>query len=269
MLCDILKVSRSGYYKWLKYEPTDYHKESKWLMKEIQEVFDKVDGIYGYRRITMHINRTHHTSYNPKRIRRLMIKLDLKSHIRRSNGYSTQASYRNIEPNHLNREFSADKPNEKWVTDVTHIHYGLGRKAYLSVVKDLYDRSTVAHHVSKANDNPLVIDTLELAVKKNPGAKPLLHSDRGSQYTSKEYRRKTTEAGIKRSMSRTANCLDNASIESFFSHFKSERYDSKTYMTYEALVDDIDDYIRFYNEERYQEKLNSLTPLEYRSQAVA
>lgn len=238
-------------------------------MQEIQEVFDKMNGIYGYRRITMHINRTHDTNYDEKRIRRLMLKLDLKSHIRRSNGYSTQSSYRNIEPNHLNREFTADKPNEKWVTDITHLHYGLSKKAYLSVIKDLYDGSVVAYHVSKNNDNPLVMETLKKAMKENTKAKPMLHSDRGSQYTSKDYRRTTTKVGIKRSMSRTANCLDNASIESFFGHFKSERYDSNVYTTYQSLTDDIDDYMRFYNEERYQETLNSLTPLEYRYQAAA
>lgn len=238
-------------------------------MEKIQEVFDKMNGIYGYRRITMHINRTYDTNYEAKRIRHLMLKLGLKSHIRRSNGYSTQSSYRNIEPNHLNREFSADSPNEKWVTDITHLHYGIGKKAYLSVIKDLHDGSIVSYQVSQRNDNPLVINTIKRALKTNSEAKPLLHSDRGSQYTSRDYRRVTTRAGIKRSMSRTANCLDNASIESFFGHFKSERYDSNVYPTYESLIHDIDDYMRFYNEERYQEKLNSLTPIEYRYQAVA
>lgn len=113
------------------------------------------------------------------------------------------------------------------------------------------------------------METLDKAIKANPEAEPLIHSDRGSQYTSKDYRRKTTEAGMTRSMSRTANCLDNASIESFFGHFKCEKYDLNTYLTYHSLTDDIDDYMKFYNEERYQETLNSLTPLEFRYQAAA
>lgn len=268
-LCNILSVSRSGYYKWLDHEPTPRQRENEELMEKIKEKFNQMNGIWGYRRITMYINRTQDKTYNKKRIRRLMLKMGLKSHIRRSNGYSTQSSYRNIEPNRLDRDFTADKPNEKWVTDITHLHYGLGKKAYLSVIKDLYDGSVVACHTSRPNDNPLVMATLDKAVEANPEAEPLIHSDRGSQYTSKEYRQKTTKAGMTRSMSRTANCIDNASIESFFGHFKCEKYELNTYLAYKSLTNDIDNYMKFYNEERYQETLNSLTPLEFRDQAAA
>ena len=262
-------MSRSGYYKWLEHAPTPRQEENEWLMKEIKNRFNQMNGVWGYRRLTMAINRKYDKKYNKKRIRRLMLEMGLKSHIRRSNGYSTQSSYRNIEPNRLNREFTADQPNQKWVTDITHLHYGVGKKAYLSAIKDLNDGSIVAYQVSRRNDNPLVINTLEKAIEANPEAEPLIHSDRGSQYTSKEYRRITTKAGMTRSMSRTANCLDNASIESFFGHFKCEKYDLNTYLSFESLSDDIDEYIKFYNEERYQETLNSLTPLEFRYQAAA
>ena len=265
----MLDVSRSGYYKWLGHDPTPREEENEGLMVKIKEKFNQMNGVWGYRRIRMHINRKYDKNYSKSRIRRLMLKMGLKSHIRRSNGYSTQAGYRNIEPNRLDRDFTADKPNEKWVTDITHLHYGIGKKVYLSAIKDLYDGSIVAYHVSKRNDNLLVMETLDKAIKANPEAEPLIHSDRGSQYTSKDYRRKTTEAGMTRSMSRTANCLDNASIESFFGHFKCEKYDLNTYLTYHSLTDDIDDYMKFYNEERYQETLNSLTPLEFRYQAAA
>lgn len=238
-------------------------------MKKIKEIFKNRNGIYGYRRITMEINRRFKKKYNPKRIRRLMIEMGIKSHIRRSNGYSTKTSYVNIEENILNREFSAEKPNEKWVTDITHMTYGFGNKAYLSAIKDLYDGSIIAYQVGRFNDNSLVMNTIKSAVEANPNATPLIHSDRGSQYTSKEYRYLTTEAGMTRSMSRVGNCIDNAPIESFFSHFKCEKYDLKNYSTFEELEKDIDAYIKFYNEERYQEKLNSLAPLEFRYQAVA
>ncbi|GIP62837.1 hypothetical protein J32TS6_13920 [Virgibacillus pantothenticus] len=113
------------------------------------------------------------------------------------------------------------------------------------------------------------MNTLKEAIEANPDATPLIHSDRGSPYTSKEYRYLTTEAGMKRSMSRVGNCIDNAPIESFFGHFKCESYDLKNYKNFEALEKDIDKYITFYNEERYQKRLNSLAPLEYRHQAVA
>lgn len=247
----------------------DQEKENVWLMKKIQEIFKQVGGIYGYRRIRMVIQRKYGKRYNLKRIRRLMISLGLKSFIRRSNGYSTKTSYVNIEENILNREFTADKPNQKWVTDITHLKYSLSNKAYLSVIKDLYDGSIVAYKVGHHNDNELVMETIKVALEANPDATPLLHSDRGTQYTSKEYRFVTTEAGITRSMSRVGKCIDNALVESFFGHFKSERYDLRQYKSYDDLVEDIDRYIQFYNEERYQEKLNSLTPLEYRYQTVA
>lgn len=262
-------MSRSGYYKWLDHQLTELQKENEWLKEKIQGIFKEYGGIYGYRRITMVINRRYGKRYNRKRIRRLMLQLGLKSFIRRSNGYSTKTSFVNIEENILNREFAADKPNEKWVTDITHLHYGLSNKAYLSAIKDLYDGSIIAYKVGHFNNNPLVMDTIRAALEANPGATPLLHSDRGSQYTSKEYRHITTEAGITLSMSRVGKCIDNAPMESFFGHFKCESYDLKQYKTFEELTKDIDQYIKFYNEERYQMKLNSLAPLEYRHQAVA
>lgn len=265
----MVKVSRSGYYKWLNHTPNEQEKENAWLMKKIQEIFKQAGGIYGYRRIRMVIQRKYGKRYNLKRIRRLMILLGLKSFIRRSNRYSTKTSYVNIEENILNREFTADKPNQKWVTDITHLKYSLNHKAYLSVIKDLYDGSIVAYKVGYYNDNELVMETIKAALKANPDVTPLLHSDRGSQYTSKEYRLVTTKAGMTRSMSRVGNCIDNAPVESFFGHFKSESYDLKRYKSFEELVANIDRYIQFYNEERYQEKLNSLAPLEYRYQTVA
>ena len=113
------------------------------------------------------------------------------------------------------------------------------------------------------------MDTIKAAIEANPDAAPLIHSDRGSQYTSKEYRFITTEAGMTRSMSRVGNCIDNAPIESFFGHFKCESYYLKHFKNYDELEREIDRYIKFYNEERYQTKLNSLAPLEFRYQAVA
>lgn len=229
LLCDILNVSHSGYYKWLHHTQGNQEEENTWLMKTIQVIFKKYGGIYGYRRIRMVIYRKYGKRYNLKRIRRLMILLGLKSFIRRSNGYSIKTSYVNIEENILNREFTADKPNQKWVTGITHLKYSLSYKAYLSVIKDLYDGSIVAYKVGYYNDNELVMETIKAALKANPNATPLLHSDRGSQYTLKEYRFVTTEAGITRSMSRIGKCIDNAPIESFFGHFKSESYDLKQY----------------------------------------
>lgn len=269
LLCNLLEVSRSGYYKWLNREETVLDQENAWLMAEIEWVFQLYEGIFGYRRVQIHINRYHSRNYSLKRIRRLMQLMGLKSHIRRAKGYSAQASYRNIEPNRLNREFSADRPNEKWVTDITHLFFGMSQKAYLSVIKDLYDGSIIAYQVSLKNDTVLVMDTLNQAIQVAPETGILIHSDRGSQYTSGEYRQFTTQQGYIRSMSRTGEVLDNAPIESFFSHFKCECYHLKKFLTYEKLVEAIDSYIRFYNETRFQSKLNNLTPLEFRNQVAA
>ena len=128
----------------------------------------------------MNINRRYERQYNPKRIRRLMHLAGLKSDIRRANGYCTQTSYVNIEANILGGDFTAAQPNQKWVTDVTHLKYGFGQKAYLSAIKDLYDGAIVAYQVSRSNDNPLVMDTIRAATDKHPDASPLIHSDRAA-----------------------------------------------------------------------------------------
>ena len=262
-------MSRSGYYDWVNRAPSQHEQENEWLMAEIKWVFVLYNGIFGYRRIQIHINRYHQTHYSEKRIRRLMLLLDLKSHIRRAKGYSTQASYRNIEPNLLKQDFRANYRNEKWVTDVTHLFFGMSQKAYLSVIKDLYDGSIIAYQISQRNDTALVMATLHQAIQANPHAMPLIHSDRGSPYTSGEYRHVTTQHGFTRSMSRTAQVLDNASIESFFGHFKCECYHLNQFPTYQSLEQAIEDYMTFYNERRFQSKLNNLTPLEFRYQVAA
>ncbi len=128
---------------------------------------------------------------------------------------------------------------------MTFLKYGLSCKAYLSAIKDLYDGSIVAYVVGQLNDNELVLETLRKARKVNTEATPLIHSDRGSQYTSKDYYRLTTKYQMTRSMSRVGKCIDNAPIESFFGHFKTECYDLKKYKTFEELVSDIDAYIYF------------------------
>ena len=141
-------------------------------------------------------------------------------------------------------------------------------KAYLSAVKDLYNGEIISWVVSKTNDNPLVMKTIKAAIEANPGVTPILHSDHGFQYTSKEYVREVSKAGITRSMSRVGRCIDNAPMESFWSHFKDEYYYDYTFITYEELVSGIAGYINYYNNERYQWKLKSLTPVEYQNQAA-
>ena len=217
------------------------------LLTIIKELHAKYKGILGYHRMTRFVNPTLGTNYNKKRIRRLMCILGIWSIICPSRRYCTKTSFINIEENILHRDFTADAPNQKWCTDVTFLQYGLGSKAYLSAIKDLYDGSVIAYHISKNNDNPLVMENLRKAMEANPGATSLIHSDRGSQYTSREYRMVTTQYQMTRSMSRVGKCIDNAPIESFFGHFKTECYDLKKYQSYEDSITDI----YLYNKERF------------------
>lgn len=268
ILCQILKVSRAGYYKWLNHKETPSEQENQTIMETMKELHKFHNGILGYRRMTTFVNRKRGTNYNKKRIRRLMQILGIRSVIRRVRHACTKAGERFYAENLLDREFTATAPNQKWCTDVTYLQYGLGSKAYLSAIKDLYDGSIIAYEIGHNNDNPLVMKTIKKALAANRGATPLIHSDRGSQYTSKEYRHFTTQAGITLSMSRVGKCIDNAPIESFFGHFKTESYHLKKYKTYEELVEDVENYIEFYNTQRYQTKLNNLTPQEFRNQVA-
>lgn len=215
----------------------------------------------------MELNRNYHQKIGYKRVLRLMRKLSLQAIIRRPRQGWTIVRGINFAPNRLDRNFTAERPNEKWVTDVTYLTYGASQKAYLSAIKDLYDGTIVAYEVSQRNDNSLVMKNLAQALAQEPGAHPLLHSDRGTQYTSSQYLRQTTAAGITISMSRVGKCIDNAPMESFWSHYKEAYYDYK-FETYEELVKSIKEYIDFYNHKRYQTKLGSLAPAEYRALAA-
>lgn len=242
-------------------------------MESIQQLYMQVDGIYGYRRITMTINRKREKKglekVNKKRIYRLMQICGLEAVIRRR-----PKKYRKVKPDYvaenvLAREFTAEKPNQKWCTDVTEFKYGNGKKAYLSAIIDLYDKSIVSYVLGHSNDNNLVFKTIRLAI--NPLSKdvfPLLHSDRGYQYTSKEFKRIMEKAEMVHSMSRVGRCIDNGPIEAFWGTLKVEKYYLHKFDSFEALKHAIDTYIVFYNNERYQETLNGLSPLEYRAQAA-
>ena len=147
------------------------------------------------------------------------------------------------------------RQNEKWVTDITEFKYGSGSKAYLSAVLDLYGRNIVAFSLSRRNNTPLVLDTFEQAFQKYPDAKPLLHSDRGVQYTSRSFRKEMKRAGVCQSMSRVGRCLDNAPMEGFWGILKTEMYYLYHFEDYETLRKAICAYIDFYNNDRYQKKL--------------
>ena len=171
--------------------------------------------------------------------------------------------------NVLNRAFTSEKPNEKWCTDVTEFKYGNGKKAYLSAIIDLYDGSIVSYVFGHSNNNSLVFKTIKSAIQSlQSGEQPLIHSDRGFQYTSKGFKRSVETANMTQSMSRVGRCIDNGPIESFWGTLKCEKYYLHKFDSYEELKLAIDDYIHFYNYYRYQKRLNGLSPLEFRAQAA-
>lgn len=213
------------------------------------------------------MERYHGIDVNDKRVLRICRKLNIKSTIKYSNNGCTRqaANPRYIAENILGREFTADAPNEKWLTDVTEFHYYIGtekHKAYLSAILDLYDRRIVSYAIRDNNNNALVFDTFDEAIRMNPDAHPLLHSDRGFQYTNRAFHSKLEAAGITQSMSRVAKCIDNGPMEGFWGILKRERYYGKRYTDKETLIKMIEDYIDYYNNKRLQRNLGVLTPME-------
>ena len=168
----------------------------------------------------------------------------------------------------MNRDFTANNPNEKWVTDVTEFKYGSSKKAYLSAIRDLYDGSIVSYVLGHSNNNSLVFETLDQATKLLDSEHPLIHSDRGFQYTSHGFKRRIDKAKMTQSMSRVGRCIDNGPMESFWGTLKCEKYYLHKYATFEELSKAIHEYIHFYNHERYQKRLNGLSPMEYRAKAA-
>lgn len=268
MLCEIIGIARSSYYKWLKRIPTKREYENQELKKEIVALYTEVNGIYGYRRITMNLNRRLFTRYNHKRIYRLMKTLGLESVIRKKRRKYKKSKPDHVAKNVLNREFKTDKLNSKWVTDVTEFKYDHNKKAYLSAILDLYDNSIVSYVIGHNNSNSLVYETLDIALESYPESEALLHSDRGYQYTSNGFKIKIDEANMSQSMSRVGRCIDNGPIECFWGILKSEMYYINKFNTFQEIKDAIDKYIYFYNNHRLQKRLNSQSPLEFRALAA-
>lgn len=266
-MCEIANIPRSSYYKWLKRRPSSRELENQQLTLAMIELYEKVNGIYGYRRLTLHLRRQTNHPINHKRVQRLMKLKGIQSVIRRKRKKYVNATPQQVAENLLNREFHAETPNEKWLTDVTEFKYGSGQKAYLSAVLDLHDNTIVSYVLGHSNNNSLVFRTIKSALRAAPGSKPMLHSDRGFQYTSLRFK-KLYGKKLTQSMSRVGRCIDNGPMESFWGTLKCEKYYLRTYSTFKELERDIKAYIRFYNYERLQAKLNGLSPMEFRTKAA-
>ena len=266
-------VSRSAYYKWLHRGIPAYEIENERMADEIEKIhMESPDK--GYRRIRDDLERYRGIKANDKRVLRICRKKGIKSTIKYNNKGCTRqaANPQFIAENILNREFTAEAPNEKWLTDVTEFKYYIGievHKIYLSAILDLYDRRIVSFVIKDSNNNALVFDTFDKAILENPGATPLCHSDRGYQYTNRNFHAKLEAVGMTQSMSRVAKCIDNGPMEGFWGILKRERYYGRRFTDRESLVKMIEDYIKYYNTRRLQRNLGVLTPMEKHEQYPA
>ena len=262
-MCAFFEVSRSGYYGYVK--RMDKPDRDEPLAREIAECQRLCRKTYGYRRVHIWLERKRGTRLNPKTVLRVMNKYGLLSEIRRRRKYRQAGEQLHRYENLLNRNFYADKPNKKWVTDISYIPTEQGF-LFVSMIKDLYDNSIVAYRTGTEQTIDLVLSTIRDAKAKEAVAAELqLHSDQGFQYTSRGYFNLTKEYGITPSMSRRRNCYDNAMAENFFGILKSECINRQKIRDFDSAKKLIDDYIYFYNHERIQLK-TKLTPLEKRRQ---
>ena len=271
-MCKQLGITRAAYYKWLHRDIPEAEQENILISQLIREYDDRFNHILGYRRMTLYINRLNNKQYGKNRIHRIMKVLNIHSVIRRKRKKYQSSTPETIAENLLNRNFYAPGPNQKWSTDVTEFKWYEGpvvHKLYLSVILDLHDLYPVAWVVSNRNDNKLVLDTFARAILNNPDAKPIFHSDRGFQYTSKVFQSKLQEQGMQQSMSRVGHCIDNGPTENFWSIVKSEMYYLNTFTDEASLRKAIADYMTFYCTERMQERFKGKTPAEVRAEALA
>ena len=263
-MCRFFKVSRSGYYGYIS--RMDEPAKDLPLAEKIKECQEKCGKTYGYRRVHIWLERQG-IYHNPKTILRVMQKYNLLSVVRRKK-YRNYGEWLHRYPNLLNRDFTSDRPNQKWVTDISYIHTKQG-VLYLSIIRDLFDNSVVAYKTGTEQNVNLVLSTIKAAKKREKVTAELqLHSDQGFQYTSQAYHRLTQSYNITPSMSRRGNPYDNAMAENFFSILKTECIHRIKLQTFEEARLLIDEYIHFYNHERIQLK-TKLTPYELRSQFVA
>lgn len=262
-MCEFFSVSRSGYYSFIN--RMDNPDKDEPLKEMIMTCHERARKTYGYRRVQIWLKRKKYLIVNHKRVLRIMNKYGLLSEIRRRKKYKRMGEQLHKYANLLNRDFNADKVNQKWVTDISYIQTGEG-VLYLSMIRDLFDGSIVAHKMGTEQTVNLVLNTIREAKQKEKVTTELqLHSDQGFQYTSSGYFNLTKEYGITPSMSRKGNCYDNAIAENFFGILKSECIQRCRPKTFDEARQLIDDYIHFYNFERIQLK-TKLTPYEKRCQ---
>ncbi len=262
LLLSQTNMARSNFYYYQKQSKSiDKYQVIKELIKSI---YHKHKGRYGYRRITDELNNKG-MIINHKTVLKLMKLLELKSLIRVKKYKSYKGEQGKIAPNLLKRNFKAEAPNQKWATDITEFNIS-GKKLYLSPIIDLFNQEIISYELTERPVFNQVVMMLEKAFKKIPNNTNLtLHSDQGWQYQMKQYQYLLKEKGIKQSMSRKGNCLDNAIIENFFGILKSELFYIQKFASLEELKREIKQYINYYNCVRIKSNLNKMSPIQYRT----
>ena len=264
-LLEIAQLPKATYYYHRKKEKsTDKYIQAK---AEIQSIFHEHKGRYGYRRITDEL-RNRGFGLNHKTVQRLMKELGLVCRVRMKKYRSYKGEVGKIADNELNREFRAEKPNQKWVTDVTQFRL-FGQKLYFSPILDLCSGDIVTYTISDSPNLEMVTTMLEQAFLNLPNNTGLiLHSDQGWHYQHKQYRRMLAEKGIRQSMSRKGNCYDNSVMENFFSHLKSELLYLQEFESVDHFKQELIEYIDYYNNRRIKARLKGLPPALHRQQAL-
>ncbi len=245
-MCDVLNIGIKNYYKYRYKVDNDYY---DYLL--IKNIFDESKWTYGYRRIEEGLKIKYGVIINHKKIRRLMSKYNIKPiYMKRIKPFNYKRIEENVKPNLVNRKFKVETSNKIWTTDITYLIFG-NKRAYLSTILDLYDRKVVSYKISNRNDNKLVIDTLNEAIKKRQDVKGLIiHSDQGFQYTSYQYKKICESNGITISMSRKGTPIDDSPMESFHSILKKETLYNNDIISLENYIELVINWISFYNTDR-------------------
>ncbi|MEH7238102.1 IS3 family transposase [Bacillus sp. JJ1562] len=262
-LIKIARIKRSTYYYWTK--RMDCPDKYANVKEAIQEIYHQHKGRYGHRRIKKELDKKG-MILDPKTVLKLMNQMGIKCQVRMKKYKSYRGNVGKVAPNVLNRDFQANKPNQKWVTDVTEFSL-FGQKVYLSTILDLFNSEVISYTIKSRPTFDLVGDMLDQAlVVLDPEDELILHSDQGWHYQMAKYQKTLKERNIKQSMSRKGNCLDNAVIENFFGILKTELLYLQDFKSIEHFVQELHDYIYYYNNIRMKTKLKDLSPVEYRSQ---
>ena len=255
-------IARSTFYYYLKHPNIDKYECEK---QEITNIFNANKGRYGYRRVLM-VMRNNGYCINHKTVQKLMRELGFKGKQRKNGQYhSYKGTVGKVADNILARDFNSDKPFEKITTDVTQFNV-CNEKVYLSPVMDLFNREIVSYSISLSPNLWQIREMLDGLFKKLPAdSRPIFHSDQGWQYQHAEYQRLLADHNITQSMSRKGNCMDNGAMENFFGRLKVEMFYGEKFESVNAFIDELKNYIHYYNNERISIKLKGMSPVQYRT----